>query len=163
MIGATGVYPAAVLHSVLRLVGLKGLPFKLTSKPQQQSSAAAVREPFAEMYDVRWAPLLVPKLVVMAVNAAAIGALAGKAVAFGWSSVQAVGAAGGLLFNVWVLLLLYPFALGLMGRWSKRPYLLFVLLVVVLAAVAGVYVAVLAVLPPGTVLAAGRMVTLTAF
>jgi mixed-linked glucan synthase len=151
MIGATGVYPAAVLHSVLRLVGLKGLPFKLTSKPQQQSPAAAAREPFAEMYNVRWAPLLAPTLVVVAVNAAAVGALAGKAVVFGWSFAQAVGAAGGLLFNVWVLLLLYPFALGLMGRWSKRPYLLFVLLVVVLAAVAGVYVAVLAVLPPGTV------------
>ncbi|GJN32670.1 hypothetical protein PR202_gb21190 [Eleusine coracana subsp. coracana] len=145
MVGATGVYPAAVLHSLLRLVGLKGLPFKLTSKP----TAAIAREPFAEMYDVQWAPLLAPTLVVMAVNAAAIAVVIGKAVAFGWPVARLAGAAGGLLFNAWVLLLLYPFALGLMGRWSRRPYLFFLLLVAVLVAAAAVYVAMLAVLPPG--------------
>ncbi|TVU38485.1 hypothetical protein EJB05_11857, partial [Eragrostis curvula] len=147
MIGATGVYPAAVLHSLLRLVGLKGLPFKLTSKPPQQSGVS--HEPFAEMYEVQWAPLLAPTLLVMAVNAAAIGAAAGKAAAFGWSLPQVAGASGGLLFNVWVLALLYPFGLGVMGRWSKRPYLLFLLLVAALAAVASVYVALLAAFAPG--------------
>ena len=69
----------------------------------------------------------------------------------GTTAEQAIAAAGGLLFNVWVLLLLYPFALGIMGRWSKRPYLLFVLLVVALAAIVLAYVALLAVLPPGSV------------
>jgi len=150
MIGATGVYPAAVLHSLLRLVGLKGLPFKLTSKPQSASGGEA-RERFAELYDVQWAPLLVPTVVVIAVNVAAIGAAAGRLAAGGWSLAQAIAAAGGLLFNVWVLLLLYPFALGIMGRWSKRQYLLFVLLVVALAAIVLAYVALLAVLPPGSV------------
>jgi 1,4-beta-D-xylan synthase len=131
MIGATGVYPEAVLHSLLRLVGLKGLPFKLTSKPVSASGGAAARERFAELYQVQWAPLLMPTVVVIAVNVAAIGVAVGRAVAFGWSWVQFAGAASGLLFNVWVLLLLYPFAFGIMGRWSKRPYLLFVLLVVI--------------------------------
>ncbi|KAL6657844.1 hypothetical protein ACP70R_005624 [Stipagrostis hirtigluma subsp. patula] len=131
MVGATGVYPAAVLHSLLRLVGLKGLP-----------------ERFAELYDVQWSPLLVPTVVVMAVNVAAIGVAAGKAVAFGWTAAQIVGAAVGLLFNVWILLLLYPFALGIMGRWSKRPYLLLLVLVAALVAVASAYVALLAVLAP---------------
>jgi 1,4-beta-D-xylan synthase len=131
MIGATGAYPAAVLHSLLRLVGLKGLPFKLTSKPVSASGGAAARERFAELYQVQWAPLLMPTVVVIAVNVAAIGVAVGRAVAFGWSWVQFAGAASGLLFNVWVLLLLYPFAFGIMGRWSKRPYLLFVLLVVI--------------------------------
>ncbi|RCV13448.1 hypothetical protein SETIT_2G347600v2 [Setaria italica] len=148
MIGATGVYPAAVLHSLLRLVGLRGLPFKLTSKPPGGGGA---RERFAELYDVQWAPLLVPTVVVIAVNVAAIGAAVGRAAAGGWTLAQLAGAAGGLLFNAWVLLLLYPFALGIMGRWSKRPYLLFVLLVVALAAIASAYVAVLAVLAPGSV------------
>lgn len=170
MIGATGVYPAAVLHSLLRLVGLKGLPFKLTSKPVS-ASGGATREKFAELYDVQWAPLLVPTLLVIAVNVTAIGAAAGRAVAFGWSFAQAqaagaaagkaaafgfgssfalvASAAGGLLFNVWVLLLLYPFALGIMGRWSKKPWLLFVLLVVVLIAIASAYVAILVAFRPG--------------
>ncbi|PUZ72426.1 hypothetical protein GQ55_2G393300 [Panicum hallii var. hallii] len=150
MIGATGVYPAAVLHSLLRLVGLKGLPFKLTSKPQSASGGEA-KERFAELYEVQWAPLLVPTVVVIAVNVAAIGAAAGRVAAGGWSLAQIAGAAGGLLFNAWVLLLLYPFALGIMGRWSKRPYLLFVLLVTALAAIASAYVALLAVLAPGFV------------
>ncbi|CAN6211938.1 unnamed protein product [Urochloa humidicola] len=151
MIGATGVYPAAVLHSLLRLVGLKGLPFKLTAKPQSGGGGAAARERFAELYEVRWAPLLVPTVVVIAVNVAAIGAALGRAAAGGWSLPQLAGAAGGLVFNAWVLLLLYPFVLGIMGRWSKRPYLLFVLLVVVLAAIAATYVALLPMFAPRSV------------
>ncbi|CAL5086220.1 unnamed protein product [Urochloa decumbens] len=147
MVGATGVYPAAVLHSLLRLVGLKGLPFKLTAKPQS-SGAAAARERFAEVYEVQWAPLLVPTVVVIAVNVAAVGAALGRAAAGGWSLPQLAATAGGMLFNAWVLLLLYPFALGIMGRWSKRPYLLFVLLVVTLAAIASAYVALLPVFAP---------------
>jgi 1,4-beta-D-xylan synthase len=54
-IGATGVYPAAVLHSLLRLVGLKGLPFKLTSKPVSARGGNTARERFAELYEVQWA------------------------------------------------------------------------------------------------------------
>uniref|UniRef100_A0A0A9DVX1 Uncharacterized protein n=1 Tax=Arundo donax TaxID=35708 RepID=A0A0A9DVX1_ARUDO len=160
MIGATGVYPAAVLHSLLRLVGLKGLPFKLTSKPQSGGGGGGARERLAELYEVQWAPLLVPTVVVMAVNVAAIGAAAGKAVACESSLAQVAGAAaaGGLLFNVWVLLLLYPFGLGIMGRWSKRPYLLFLLLVAAVVAVASVYVALLAVFAPGSTVAPLRMV-----
>jgi 1,4-beta-D-xylan synthase len=49
-------------------------------------------------------------------------------------------AATGLLFNVWMLLLLYPFALGIMGRWSKRPYILFSLLAAAVAGTSSVYV-----------------------
>jgi 1,4-beta-D-xylan synthase len=94
-----------------------------------------------------------PTVLVIAVNVAAIGAAVGRAAAFGWSFPQIAGAASGLLFNVWVLLLLYPFALGVMGRWSKRPYLLFVLLVVVLIVIASAYVAVMAVVAPDSVAA----------
>ena len=54
---------------------------------------------------------------------------------------------------MWALLLLYPFALGIMGHWSTRPYLLFVLLVAVLIIIASAYVAVLAVVAPGSVAA----------
>jgi len=154
MIGATGVYPAAVLHSLLRLVGLKGIPFKLTSKLVSASGGGvAAGERFAELYQVQWTPLLVPTVLVIAVNVAAIGVAVGRAAAFGWSFAQVAGAASGLLFNVWVLLLLYPFALGIMGRWSKRTYLLFVLLVAMLVIIASAYVAVLAVVAPGSVAA----------
>nr|ACN28667.1 unknown [Zea mays] len=48
----------------------------------------------------------------------------------------------GLVFNAWILLLIYPFALGVMGRWSKRPYILFVLFMIGFAVVAAVVVAI---------------------
>uniref|UniRef100_A0A0E0I256 Uncharacterized protein n=1 Tax=Oryza nivara TaxID=4536 RepID=A0A0E0I256_ORYNI len=147
MIGATGVYPAAVLNIVLkRLLGMKGVRFKLTAK----QLAGGARERFAELYDVHWSPLLTPTVVVMAVNVAAIGAAAGKAVVGGWTAAQLAGASAGLVFNVWVLVLLYPFALGIMGRWGKRPCALFALLVAACAAVAAGFVAVHAVLAAGS-------------
>ncbi|XP_040382255.1 probable mixed-linked glucan synthase 9 [Oryza brachyantha] len=148
MIGATGVYPTAVLHILLKkLLGLRGVRFKLTAK---QLAGGATRERFAEMYDVHWAPLLAPTVVVMAVNVAAIGAAAGKAVVGGWSPAQVAGALAGLVFNVWILVLLYPFALGIMGRWSKRPCALFALLVAACAAVAAGFVAVHAAVAAGS-------------
>ncbi|EMS61564.1 putative mixed-linked glucan synthase 8 [Triticum urartu] len=118
IIGTTGVYPMAMLHILLRSFGIKGVSFKLTAK----KLTSGARERLAELYDVQWVLLLVPTVVV-------------------------AGAASGLVFNVWMLLLLYPFALGIMGRWSKRPYILFVVLVTAVAATASVYVALAGSLP----------------
>jgi 1,4-beta-D-xylan synthase len=80
--------------------------------------------------------------VVIAVNVAAIGAAIGKAIVGGWSLLQMADASLGLVFNAWILLLIYPFALGIMGRWSKRPYLLFIFFMIAFAAVAGVVIAI---------------------
>jgi 1,4-beta-D-xylan synthase len=131
------VYPAAMLHILLRSLGLKGVSFKVTAK----KLTSGARERLAEMYDVLWVPLLVPTVVVMAVNVVSIGVAAGKAIAGRWSAAQVAWAATGLLFNVWMMLLLYPFALGIMGRWSKRPYILFPLLAAAVAGTSSVYVA----------------------
>uniref|UniRef100_A0ACD5WMY3 Uncharacterized protein n=1 Tax=Avena sativa TaxID=4498 RepID=A0ACD5WMY3_AVESA len=138
IIGTTGVYPTAMLHVLLRFLGLKGVSFKVTAK----KLTGGARERLAELYDVQWVPLLVPTTVVIAVNVVSIGVAAGKAIAGRWSAAQVAWAATGLLFNMWMLLLLYPFVLGIMGRWSKRPYILFVLLAAVGAATASVYVAI---------------------
>jgi 1,4-beta-D-xylan synthase len=143
IIGTTGVYPMALLHILLRALGLKGVSFKLTAK----KLTGGARERLAELYDVQWVPLLAPTVVVIAVNVAAIGAAAGKAIAGRWSAAQVAGASSGLVFNVWMLLLLYPFALGIMGRWSKRPYILFALLAAAVAVTASVYVAIAGSMP----------------
>jgi 1,4-beta-D-xylan synthase len=137
IIGTTGVYPTAMAHILLRFLGLKGVSFKLTTKKLM----GCARERLVELYDVQWVPLLAPTVAVMAINLATIGAAVGKAIAGQWPAAKVAQAATGLLFNVWMLLLLYPFALGVMGRWSKRPYLLFALLLVTIAAVASVYIA----------------------
>lgn len=132
IVGATAVYPTAVLHIVLKLFGLKGVSFKLTAK----QVASSTSEKFAELYAVQWAPMLIPTMVVIAVNVCAIGASIGKAIIGGWSLLQMADAGLGLLFNAWILLLIYPFALGIMGRWSKRPYVLFIMFVLAFIVIA---------------------------
>uniref|UniRef100_J3MLW4 Glycosyltransferase 2-like domain-containing protein n=1 Tax=Oryza brachyantha TaxID=4533 RepID=J3MLW4_ORYBR len=69
MIGATGVYPTAVLYMALKLFTGKGIHFRLTSK----QTAACPGEKFADLYTVRWVPLLIPTIVVLAVNVGAVG------------------------------------------------------------------------------------------
>ncbi|KAK3125326.1 hypothetical protein QOZ80_7BG0603380 [Eleusine coracana subsp. coracana] len=139
IIGATAVYPMAVLHIVLKLVLRgKGVSFKMTSK----QATSTVTEKFAELYMVEWVPLLIPTIVVIAVNVCAIGTAIGKAVVGGWSLLQMADAALGLVFNAWILVLIYPFLLGIMGRWSKRPYVLFILLVIAFILIAMVDIAI---------------------
>uniref|UniRef100_A0A0D9X063 Glycosyltransferase 2-like domain-containing protein n=1 Tax=Leersia perrieri TaxID=77586 RepID=A0A0D9X063_9ORYZ len=131
MIGSTGVYPTAVLYMVVKLVTGKSIPLRLTSKQTTASSG----DKFADLYAVRWVPLLIPTILVLAVNVGAVGVAVGKAAVYGRLTVL------GMLFNVWILVLLYPFALGIMGHWGKRPAVLFVVLVMAVAAVALMYVA----------------------
>jgi cellulose synthase/poly-beta-1,6-N-acetylglucosamine synthase-like glycosyltransferase len=145
MIGATGVYPTAVLYMALKLVTGKGISFRLTSKQTEACSS----DKFADLYVVRWVPLLVPTVAVLVVNVAAVGVAVGKAATWGLLTEQAQHAVLGMVFNVWILVLLNPFALGIMGRWGKRPAILFVILVVAIGTVAVVYVAFRATYPVG--------------
>uniref|UniRef100_A0A0E0I265 Glycosyltransferase 2-like domain-containing protein n=1 Tax=Oryza nivara TaxID=4536 RepID=A0A0E0I265_ORYNI len=137
MIGSTGVYPTAVLYMALKLVTGKGIYFRLTSKQTTASSG----DKFADLYTVRWVPLLIPTIVIMVVNVAAVGVAVGKAAAWGPLTEPGWLAVLGMVFNVWILVLLYPFALGVMGQWGKRPAVLFVAMAMAVAAVAAMYVA----------------------
>jgi hypothetical protein len=135
MIGATGVYPTAVLYMALKLVTGKGIYFRLTSKQTEACS----NDKFADLYTVRWVPLLIPTAAVFVVNVAAVGAAVGKAATWGFFTDQAGNVVLGMVFNVWILVLLYPFALGIMGQWGKKPFILFVMLVMTIGAVGIVY------------------------
>ncbi|XP_062187710.1 mixed-linked glucan synthase 4-like [Phragmites australis] len=145
MIGATGVYPTAVLYVALKLITGKGIHFRLTSK----QTAACSADKFADLYAVRWVPLLIPTIAVLLVNVAAVGMAVGKAATWGLFTEQARHAMLGMVFNVWILLLLYPFALGIMGRWGKKPSILFLLLVMAVGTVAIAYVNFRATYPTG--------------
>ncbi|KAL6856093.1 hypothetical protein ACP4OV_018895 [Aristida adscensionis] len=142
MIGSTGVYPTAVLYMVLKLITGKGIYFRLTSK-----QTAACSDKFADLYVVRWVPLLIPTIVVLVVNVAAVGVAIGKVVTWGLFTEQAQHAMLGMVFNVWILVLLYPFALGIMGQWGKKPAILFVILVMAIGAVVIMYVTFHAIYP----------------
>uniref|UniRef100_A0A0A9CDB0 CSLF3-cellulose synthase-like family F n=1 Tax=Arundo donax TaxID=35708 RepID=A0A0A9CDB0_ARUDO len=138
MIGSTSAYPAAVLHMVVNLLTKKGIHFRVTSK----QTTADTNDKFADLYDFRWVPMLLPMVVVLIFNVGAIGVALGKTVIYmgAWTAAQKRHAAMGLLFNIWVMFLLYPFALAIVGRWAKRPIILVVLLPVVFVLVALLYV-----------------------
>ena len=72
-----------------------------------------------------------------------VGVAMGKALVYMgvWTVAKKIHAALGLLFNVWIMVLLYPFALAIMGRWAKRPIILLVLLPAVFVIVGVIYVA----------------------
>jgi hypothetical protein len=140
MIGSTSAYPTAVLHMVVNLLTKKGIHFRVTSK----QTAADTNDKFADLYDMRWVPMLIPTVTVLIANVGAIGVAMGKTAVYmgAWTIAQKTHAALGLLFNVWIMVLLYPFALAIMGRWAKRPVILVVLLPVAFVIVCLVYVTV---------------------
>ncbi|CAN6311420.1 unnamed protein product [Urochloa humidicola] len=130
MVSATSAYLAAVARVALKVAAGKEISFKLTAKLQTAavSSGSGVRERFSELYAVRWTVLMAPPAVVLAVNVTSMAA----AIQGGrWRNGAAAALA--LAFNAWVVAHLYPFALGLMGRWSKTlsPLLLLVALLTI--------------------------------
>uniref|UniRef100_A0A0D9X064 Glycosyltransferase 2-like domain-containing protein n=1 Tax=Leersia perrieri TaxID=77586 RepID=A0A0D9X064_9ORYZ len=138
MIGSTSAYPTAVLHMVVNLLTKKGIQFRVTSK----QTTADNNDKFADLYEMRWIPMLIPSVIVLIANIDAVGVAIGKTVVYMgvWTTAQKRHAAMGLIFNMWVMFLLYPFALAIMGRWAKRPIILAVLLPVAFVIIALVYV-----------------------
>ncbi|KAM3279524.1 hypothetical protein ACQJBY_046720 [Aegilops geniculata] len=131
MVSATSAYAAAVVQVALKVSAGKEIAFKLTFKRRAPSAGGGVvKDRFSELYAVRWTVLMVPTAVVLAVNVASMAA----AVQEGrWRKGPAAVLA--MAFNAWVVVHLHPFALGLMGRWSKTlsPLLLLVLVFTVLS------------------------------
>ncbi|KAF8720607.1 hypothetical protein HU200_023677 [Digitaria exilis] len=127
MVSATTAYLAAVVQVALKVAAGKEISFKLTTKPKPaaRSGAAGVKESlFAELYAVRWTVLMVPAAAALAVN---VVSMAASIEGGRWRNGP--GAVLALAFNAWVVMHLYPFALGLMGRWTKTaPLLLLVAL-----------------------------------
>ncbi|CAN6288402.1 unnamed protein product [Urochloa humidicola] len=129
MVSATSAYLAAVARVALKVAAGKEISFKLTAKQMAAaSSGAAVSERFAELYALRWTALMIPPAVVLAVN---VTSMAGAVEGGRWRNGPAAALA--VTFNAWVVAHLYPFALGLMGRWSKTfsPLLLLVALLTI--------------------------------
>ncbi|CAD6217682.1 unnamed protein product [Miscanthus lutarioriparius] len=142
MIASLSAYPTALLHIVVKLLTRgKGIRFRVTSK---QTKVDDNEDKYAEMYEMRWVPMLIPAMVVLFSNTMAIGVAIGKAIVYGrvWPTTQRLHAMLGLLFNVWLMILLQPFALAVIGRWSKKPSILFILFPVAFVVFAWVYICV---------------------
>jgi cellulose synthase/poly-beta-1,6-N-acetylglucosamine synthase-like glycosyltransferase len=121
MTASCSAYLAAVCQVVVKVVFRRDISFKLTSK---QPAGDEKKDPYADLYVVRWTWLMVTPIIIILVN------IIGSAVAFAkvldgeWTHWLKV--AGGVFFNFWVLFHLYPFAKGILGKHGKTPVVVLV-------------------------------------
>ncbi|OEL31438.1 putative mixed-linked glucan synthase 6 [Dichanthelium oligosanthes] len=121
MTASCSAYLAAVCQVLVKVVFRRDISFKLTSK---QPSGDEKKDPYADLYVVRWTWLMVTPIIIILVN------IIGSAVAFAkvldgeWTHWLKV--AGGVFFNFWVLFHLYPFAKGILGKHGKTPVVVLV-------------------------------------
>lgn len=121
MTASCSAYLAAVCQVLTKVIFRRDISFKLTSK---LPAGDEKKDPYADLYVVRWTPLMITPIIIIFVN------IIGSAVAFAkvldgeWTHWLKV--AGGVFFNFWVLFHLYPFAKGLLGKHGKTPVVVLV-------------------------------------
>ncbi|VAI87732.1 unnamed protein product [Triticum turgidum subsp. durum] len=121
MTASCSAYLAAVCQVLTKVIFRRDISFKLTSK---LPSGDEKKDPYADLYVVRWTPLMITPIIIIFVN------IIGSAVAFAkvldgeWTHWLKV--AGGVFFNFWVLFHLYPFAKGILGKHGKTPVVVLV-------------------------------------
>ncbi|XP_010267650.1 PREDICTED: cellulose synthase-like protein D3 [Nelumbo nucifera] len=120
LIGGTSAHLAAVLQGLLKVIAGIEISFTLTSK----SAGEDEDDEFADLYIVKWTSLMIPPITIMMTNLIAIAVGVSRTIYSTlpqWSRLL-----GGVFFSFWVLVHLYPFAKGLMGRRGRTPTIVFV-------------------------------------
>lgn len=120
VIGGTSAHLAAVFQGLLKVLAGVDISFTLTSK----SGGDDIDDEFADLYIVKWSALFIPPITIMLTNMIAIAVGVSRTIYQAtpeWSKLL-----GGAFFSLWVLMHLYPFAKGLMGRRGRTPTIVFV-------------------------------------
>ncbi|XP_024521229.1 probable cellulose synthase A catalytic subunit 5 [UDP-forming] isoform X1 [Selaginella moellendorffii] len=117
VIGGVSSHLFAVFQGLLKVLAGIDTNFTVTSK-------ATDDEEFGELYTLKWTTLLVPPTTLLIINL--VGVVAGLADAIN-SGYQSWGPLfGKLFFAFWVIVHLYPFLKGLMGRQNRTPTIVIV-------------------------------------
>ncbi|TVU08202.1 hypothetical protein EJB05_41594 [Eragrostis curvula] len=124
VIGGVSSHFFALFQGLLKVLGGVDTKFTVTLKGGDDSE-------FSELYEFKWTWLLVPPTILILINV--VGVLAGvsNAITVGYESWGPL--LGKLFFSFWVLLHLYPFLKGVMGKQERVPTLVVVLSVVLAA------------------------------
>ncbi|KAG6490525.1 hypothetical protein ZIOFF_051823 [Zingiber officinale] len=113
VIGGVSAHLFAVFQGLLKVLAGIDTNFTVTSKASDEDGD------FAELYMFKWTTLLKPPTTLLIVNL--VGVVAGISYAIN-SGYQSWGPLfGKLFFAFWVIVPLYPFSKGLMGR-QKHTY-----------------------------------------
>ncbi|KAF6162069.1 hypothetical protein GIB67_025835 [Kingdonia uniflora] len=112
VIGGVSAHLFAVFQGFLKMLAGLDTNFTVTTK-------AADDADFGELYLFKWTTLLIPPTTLLVVNL--VGVVAGFSDALN-SGYEAWGPLfGKVFFAFWVILHLYPFLKGLMGRQNRTP------------------------------------------
>ncbi|PSS24463.1 Cellulose synthase A catalytic subunit 3 [UDP-forming] like [Actinidia chinensis var. chinensis] len=113
VIGGVSAHLFAVFQGLLKVLAGIDTNFTVTSKATDEDGD------YAELYMFKWTTLLIPPTTLLIINL--VGVVAGISYAIN-SGYQSWGPLfGKLFFAFWVIVHLYPFLKGLMGRQNRTP------------------------------------------
>ncbi|CAI0560644.1 unnamed protein product [Linum tenue] len=112
VIGGVSAHLFAVFQGFLKMLAGIDTNFTVTAKAAEDAE-------FGELYMVKWTTVLIPPTTLLIVNI--VGVVAGFSDALN-KGYEAWGPLfGKVFFAFWVILHLYPFLKGLMGRQNRTP------------------------------------------
>ncbi|KAG5563976.1 hypothetical protein RHGRI_000223 [Rhododendron griersonianum] len=112
VIGGVSAHLFAVVQGLLKILAGIDTNFTVTSK-------ASDDEDFGELYAFKWTTLLIPPTTILIINLVGVVAGISDAINNGYQSWGPLF--GKLFFAFWVIVHLYPFLKGLMGRQNRTP------------------------------------------
>ncbi|KAI5076718.1 hypothetical protein GOP47_0008783 [Adiantum capillus-veneris] len=113
VIGGVSAHLFAVIQGFLKVLAGIDTNFTVTAKGSEEG------DEFAELYMFKWTSLLVPPTTLLVINLVGVVAGISDALNNGYSSWGPLF--GKLFFAFWVIVHLYPFLKGLMGRQNRTP------------------------------------------
>ncbi|KAK6939162.1 Cellulose synthase [Dillenia turbinata] len=117
VIGGVSAHLFAVFQGLLKVLAGVDTNFTVTSK-------AGDDEEFSELYAFKWTTLLIPPTTLLIVNLIGVVAGVSNAINNGYESWGPLF--GKLFFAFWVIVHLYPFLKGLLGRQNRTPTIIIV-------------------------------------
>ncbi|KAH9694170.1 putative cellulose synthase A catalytic subunit 3 [Citrus sinensis] len=110
VIGGISAHPVAVFQGLLKVLAGVDTDFTVTSK-------AGDVEAFSELYAFKWTTLLIPPTTLLIINLVGMVAGVSNAINNGHESWGLLF--GKLFFALWVIIHLFPFLKGLIGRHNR--------------------------------------------
>ncbi|KAJ8561446.1 hypothetical protein K7X08_027636 [Anisodus acutangulus] len=117
VIGGVSSHFFALLQGLLKVLAGVNTSFTVTSK-------AADDGEFSELYLFKWTSLLIPPMTLLVMNIIGVVVGVSDAINNGYDSWGPLF--GRLFFALWVIVHLYPFLKGMMGRQSNVPTIILV-------------------------------------
>eukprot|EP00249_Psilotum_nudum_P010703 c22707_g2_i1 orf=602-3844(+) len=117
VIGGVSAHLFAIFQGLLKVLAGIDTNFTVTAKAADDSD-------FGELYVFKWTTLLIPPTTLLIINLVGVVAGISDAINSGYQSWGPLF--GKLFFALWVIVHLYPFLKGLMGRQNRTPTIVIV-------------------------------------